>query len=266
MKQEGKKYILKESELKEIIQEMVLTELYNPNDYKANFVNGQPAKYMHTKDLLKAVGNVLGKAPGAVISSLAPEWQQKVQDGDNDVLRWLLGALGASPEGSTGPDYVSDLRSLRAFGGPGWGNGNNYDAHEVFNPQLAVRGIMARATPTYIKGRNGYCARAVRRALQDGGLSCPWGMSARYAKDYVTILKNNGWKEIPVNEAVQPGDVVVVTAFNGHPAGHIAMCVGGGRGVSDFVQNSMLGIKGSGPQACIHTFRYTNINGQQIAR
>ena len=34
MKREGKKYTIKESELKEIIQEMLLMEVYNPNDYK----------------------------------------------------------------------------------------------------------------------------------------------------------------------------------------------------------------------------------------
>jgi hypothetical protein len=260
MKEKGQKYVIRESELKEIIKEMILTELYNPNDYRANFVNGRPAEYRHIKDIGKSVGNILKGIPGALISD---EDKERIQSGDNDFLRWLLGSLNASPEGSTGPDYVPNLTSLRIFGGPGWGKGNNSDAHEVFNPQLAVRGILGRATPRYIRGQNGYCARAVRMALQDGGLSCPWGMNADEAKDYLTVLPNNGWQEIAVNDAVQPGDIVVISAFNGHPYGHIAMCVGGGRWVSDFVQNSMLGINGGVPQGCIHTFRYTNIKGQQ---
>lgn len=257
---EKKKYIIKESELKEIVKEMILMELYDPNDYKDMYTQNYKGRVPNLGDVLNGGWNMIKGIPGAI----TPEsWKEKVQSGDNDFLRWLFGAMGMSQAGSTGQDYLPDLRSLKAFGGNGWGNGNNYDAHEVFDPNLAVRGILGRATPRYIKGQNGNCGRAVRQALNDGGLTCPWGMNGRYAKNYVNILPNNGWQEIAVNMAGQPGDVVVMTEFQGHPYGHIAMCVGGGRWVSDFVQNSMLGINGNVPQGCIHTYRYTNIKGQQ---
>ena len=266
MKHIGKKYIIKESELKEIIKEMIIVEAYNHSDFSANFLDGKtPGKSIAPKDYISKIGQLIGGIPGAVIPD---EYKERIESGDNSVLQWLLGALAGNTAGRTGPDYVPDLRSLKWLGGSGWGNGNNYDAKETFNPRAAAKWLKSHATSHYIKGQNGHCGTNVRAALNYGGLSAPWGMfsASRYASGYASILPSNGWVEIPESQAGQIGDIVVLDAFvtndrkrQKHPYGHIAMCCGNGLWVSDFVQSNMYGINGSVPKNSVHIFRYKNI-------
>ena len=229
MEKEGKKYIIKESELKDIIREMILMEWtaapenrVNPANFKANLMNGQlPSGGAQPKGVLGARTNTNAK----------------------------------------GPDYVPNPGSGKWFGGPGLGKGNNSDAHEVFYPMAAAQYLRAHATPRYVRGQNGHCAKNVKEALNEGGLTCPWGMFklSGSAKGYIKILFSNGWAQISSSEAGQVGDIVVLDAFQGHPHGHIAMCCGSGQWVSDFVQATMYGINGKVPPEVVHVFRYTNI-------
>ena len=267
MEKEGKKYIIKESELKDIIREMILMEWtaapenrVNPANFKANLMNGQlPSGGAQPKEVLTSLSNILRGAPNALIPD---NWKEKVESGDSGFLKWLMGVLGARTNpNAKGPDSVPNLGSGKWFGGPGLGKGNNSDAHEVFYPMAAAQYLRAHATPRYIKGQNGHCARNVREALNEGGLTCPWGMFrlSGSAKGYIKILFSNGWAQINSSEAGQVGDIIVLDAFRGHPDGHVAMCCGNGQWVSDFVQGDMYGINGKVPPEVVHIFRYTNI-------
>ena len=242
----NKKYLIKESELKEIIQEMVLMELYDPNAFTANFKNGQRPQGINTSKLFKMLGDFPKKA-------LPSDWQEKAANGDLGWLgQWLFGSVGAVPDGQGAPDYVPDIATL--------GKGKNYDAHEPLSVSRAVSFIMRKATPYYIKELNGHCATNVRMALNAGGLSLPSGIvPATEAKHYLKILPANGWYRIDKSQAGAPGDVMVLAECNGHPHGHIAMCCGNGLWVSDFKQKSMVGSASPVPENAIFVFRYRNI-------
>lgn len=253
MKEKGRKYLIKESELKEIIQEMILMELYDPADYN-----------MHTKyytgsipnvgDALRGVGNMIKNAPAAIIPD---EWKERVAQGDSDFLQWLLGSLNAQAPGTAGPDF------LRNFFGQPIGQGQNADASQPLNVNTAVNWLKRYAYPKYDKDKCRQCAKYVRMALNRGGLGVPHGMKADSAKYYVNILPANGWEEIPINQAGELCDVVVIdpcidSAKERHPNGHIAMCIGNGVWASDFIQKTMHGLKGTPPPSAIHVYRYKN--------
>lgn len=246
--EKNKKYLIKESELKEIIQEMILMELYDPNAFTANFKNGQRPQGINLGRALDA----LRKVPGKVIPD---DWQEKAANGDwGWFTQWLLGSVGAVPDGQGAPDYVPNIST--GF------KGLNYDAHEPLNVSEAVRWIMANSTPYYIKNKNGHCARRVREALNHGGLSLPSGVvPATEARHYLRILPANGWYKIDKSQAGAPGDVMVMDKCEGHPNGHIAMCCGNGLWVSDFKQKSMVGSATPVDENMVFVFRYRNIVG-----
>ena len=263
MRKVNGKYILRESELKGIIWEEVLREVYNPNDFTGNFLNGQAPKGVKPIEVFRSLGGIFDAAGHAILPN---ETREKIQQGNNDFLKWLLGSLGLSADGSEGPDYLPDVGTLPVFGGNGFGKGNNYDAREVLNVPRACRFALAKATPYYIRGKNGMCAKAVREALNYGGLSLPSGMRAPDAKSYLAVLPSNGWVEIPQSQAGQAGDVMVIDACRigliNHKSGHIALCCGNGRWVADYVHSAqnMYGLKGGPPPLDkVHFFRYKNI-------
>ena len=250
MKKNGKKYVLKESELKEIILETLLLEKYNRMDYK--YMYSDPAMANQNPHTLgDSYDNFTKVTKGIGDMMKGSKWGQKLQDkgyNGNDFLQWFLGNIGLQKAGSAGSDWVPDYNQ--------WGGRTqNADAHEVLNAKRACDFLIgnANAKPT------GWCARHVRMALNRGGLGLPHGMMAPSAKYYLNILPRNGWEEISQSQAGQPCDVIVIDAHKGHPHGHIAMCVGNGRWISDFAQRTVHGLKVPPPVGTCHFYRYKNI-------
>lgn len=260
MEKEKKTYHIRESELREIVREMIAVEavrdlLSEDHEYLRDPASAGkviPKPY----DYLKGVVNVGKGLPRMLIPD---SWKEKVANGNggvgNEFMRWLFGVLGASAEGTAGGDYI-----------PNWGqSGQSQDPEgkTPFKVAQAVRWMQANAYPRYTKGKCGRCARAVRLALLSGGLHAPWGNYAPSAKYYMSILPANGWDEIPVSQAGEPGDVCVIGACvdskgRKHPDGHIAMCLGNGVWSSDFIQRNMHGLAGTPPPSVVKVFRYRN--------
>ena len=256
MKKEGKKYLIKESELREIIQEMLIMELYNPDDYKGMYTPGYQGNAAVPKDYIRGAWNLIKNIPNMAIPD---SWKEKAAEGDRGILQYILGLLGAQKAGTARADF------LPSFGQAFKGEAQNADAHEQLNVNAAVNWLRDHAYSHYVKGKCGNCARYVKRALNIGGLQVPYAMDAGSAKNYYNILKANGWEEIPVNQAGELGDVVVIMPYLDnrgntlHPDGHIAMCIGNGVWASDFIQTSMYGLKGTPPPPDnVHMFRYKN--------
>lgn len=256
MNRKGKKYVLRESELREIIQEMLLMELYNPNDYNAMHTSNWRGKSIQGTDLTRAATGAL-KGAGQFILNTASDVGsaaiQRIDASKNEPLKYLLGHMGLSAPGYAAADYLPNA-------GQGKGQGQDPQGQTPFNVSKACYYIKSKAYPQYIKGKCGHCAKNVREALNYGGLPAPWGMAAGSAADYIRILPANGWHTISPAQAGQPGDICVVGACtdangNYHKHGHISMCVGNGVWVSDFVQRSMYGIIGP-PSNVVFTFRY----------
>lgn len=87
----------------------------------------------------------------------------------------------------------------------------------------------------------GNCAKAVRMALQHGGV--PLSNWPKVAKDYREYLPQYGYQVIEPSNYDEPqvGDIVVLEPHpGGHPAGHIAV-FDGTNWVSDFVQRDHWG-------------------------
>ena len=253
-----KKYVLKESELREIIQEMVLMELYNPDDYKGMYTQNYPGKVPNVGDAANGLWKLISGIPNAIIPDSV---KNAVANGNSDALQWILDVLGAQKEGTAGPDFVKNWWNSKWLGGTGAGvdYGENADAHQQLNVNAACQYIKQIAGPK--PGR--WCARHVRMALNRGGLGLPHGKLAPRAKDYLTILPGNGWDEIPANQAGEPCDVLVVgpcvdSRGGKHPSGHMAMCIGGGVWVSDYVQRTWHGLVGEPPVGTYHFYRYRN--------
>jgi len=262
MGKEKKTYHIRESELREIIREMIAAEaarnlLSEDHEYLRDPASAGkviPKPY----DYLKGVANMAKGIPNLAIPD---SWKEKVANGNgnwgNRGMRWLLDVLGASAAGTAGPDYFKD---------PGQtGESQDPDAKTPFNVAAAVHWLRANALPRYIKGKSGRCAEKVRTAMNTGGLKAPWGnwKLAGSAKGYLSILPANGWDRIPLTRAGEPGDVCVIDACvdskgGQHPDGHISMCVGGGRWLSDFVQKDMYGLVGTPPASAVAVFRYRN--------
>lgn len=226
MKKEGKKYLISERELKEIIQEVSLMEVFNPDDYKDMRGPGD-RKAPLPKDY---IGGALGLAGG------------------------LLGISGSGSSKKNNTTGDSDISFALYKGG-----GSNADAHEPLKVNATVNWLRNNAHT----GTTHWCARYVRMALNAGGLQVPHGMPAPSAKYYMNILPANGWEEIPVNKAGELCDVVVISpcvddSGHNHPDGHIAMCIGNGVWASDFIQRTMHGLRGNPPPSAVHVFRYKN--------
>lgn len=264
MEKKGKKYVIRESELKEIIAEMILLESVDPNMYQANFVNGQPPKSMPLNQYLKKGLNLIKGIPDALVPD---DWKERIAKGDNSFLTWLAGSAGLNLGGQAAADYVPDMRNWRVFGGNYPTSGNNGDAHEIFYVDVACAWLLTHATPYYIKGKNGHCGIWVRTALNEAGMTAPWGMwnIADSAKGYIRILPANGWGEISASEAGQKGDILVIDECTTidtkgkHPHGHIAMCCGPGLWVADYRhgRGNITGLRGTPPQDKVHFYRYT---------
>lgn len=86
-----------------------------------------------------------------------------------------------------------------------------------------------------------YCGRAVRMAMEAGGLSTKG--RPQYGGDYGDFLLKNGWQPIDGSKVpFQPGDICVSHGIGrknkqGHYMGHISM-YDGSKWVSDYVQSS----------------------------
>jgi type IV secretory pathway VirB2 component (pilin)/type IV secretory pathway VirB6-like protein len=87
-------------------------------------------------------------------------------------------------------------------------------------------------------GTYGYCAHAVRLALEAGGVNTTG--HGEYASQYDPLLLREGFKVVSGSNYVpKKGDVVVIHATDGGGAGHIAM-YDGHQWVSDHKQRTML--------------------------
>lgn len=252
MASEKKKYIIKESELKEIIREMVLMEVYNPDDYKGSlYPPGTENKQLPTVgDAINGLGNITQNAFRKIIPQ---SWKEKAAN-KGGFGQWLLGSLGATAAGTAGADYLPNIPQIID------GKSQNADAHEQLNIAAACQFLTSHAHPK----STGSCARYVRRALNHGGLSLPHGMYAPSAKYYYNILLKNGWEIISPQVAGEPGDVVVVddtwslNRRHRYKDGHIAMCYGSGKWASDFFQRTPIGLLYPVPPERVHYFRYKN--------
>ena len=104
-----------------------------------------------------------------------------------------------------------------------------------FNIGAAVAYLNAHAFATYIKGKCGKCAKAVRLSLEAGGIKTnPHPLSA---KDYGSYLRKWGVTEIPTTDYTPiKGDIRVFQNYpSGSPHGHIDM-YNGIKWVSDFIE------------------------------
>ena len=126
------------------------------------------------------------------------------------------------------------------------------------------------------KTSRGQCARAVREALFEGGITVTPpapspGNRAASAADYGPSFEKAGADIVasaqrdlgpadypPANYTPQKGDVIVFERFPGHSDGHTAM-YNGNQWISDFRQNSpwpnQSGAKNYGPSYKIYRFR-----------
>ena len=105
-----------------------------------------------------------------------------------------------------------------------------------FDINKAVETLNNNAYPHYVKGKCGYCARAVRIAIAAGGINTDKRPGS--AKDYEPYMDNWGFQRISqTNYTPVLGDVRVIQSYpGGSRHGHINM-YNGTKWVSDFVEN-----------------------------
>lgn len=250
----NKKYIIRESELKEIIKEMVLMEVYDPSSFNHLYTKNYTGQANpNVGSVLSGAWNLIKGIPNAVIPD---KWKEAAATGNSDFAQWILDVLGAQKAGTAGADWVKDWWNSTKVGGTGAGvdTGANADAHQPLNVAAACQWLRTNAKPKPSK----YCARYVRMALNRGGLGLPHGMPAPWACYYTKILPANGWVPIDASQAGQPCDVVVIDKCPGHPKGHIAMCLGNGQWASDFMQKTVHGLRVPPPVGTMHFYRYRN--------
>lgn len=135
-------------------------------------------------------------------------------------------------------------------------------AGKAWNVTASASWILSHAYPHYIKGLCGGCAKAVRMAIEAGGVSTAGRPIA--AKDYRMFLPRIGFNFVTQifgqaaqaswsNSQAKQGDIAVM---NHGVYGHICMWAGG-QWVSDYLQgNKMWAYSGDG---MCYIFRY---NGQ----
>ena len=166
-------------------------------------------------------------------------------DSDSDSWSDPWGSI-SDPWGNSGDDS-SSLPSEGSGGGNnnggsqgggsqgGGGVNTNPNSYNISN---AVNYLVSHAYPSY-NNNCGYCARAIREALEAGGLSTTGHPVS--ACDYDTFLPKIGFHSVDKNNySPQKGDIIVLEAVEGHPNGHIAM-YSGSKWISDFVQSDMWG-------------------------
>jgi|GEM_PF-6978444 len=104
-------------------------------------------------------------------------------------------------------------------------------ADTSFDVNSAIDTLNNNAEPTYTQN----CATYVREALEQGGIDSSGHPGL--AKDYGPFLEQKGFNSVDNSEIDDPqkGDIVVIQAKDGHPAGHIAM-FNGDKWVSDTEQ------------------------------
>lgn len=107
----------------------------------------------------------------------------------------------------------------------------------AFNVDKAVGYLDQHGTPRYLKGINGHCGTAIRKAIGAGGLTIPLTPSAQ---DFGPPLIKAGFTKVDIG-GTQPytpkrGDVVIYPAWGKHTDGHIQM-YDGKQWVSDFRQH-----------------------------
>ena len=86
------------------------------------------------------------------------------------------------------------------------------------------------------RGEQTYCARAVRLALEAGGVALE---PTRHAWQYGESLIKAGFIALdPTPDTFEKGDVVVIEKFSGSASGHMAI-YDGKNWVSDFVQSGI---------------------------
>ena len=108
---------------------------------------------------------------------------------------------------------------------------------KTFDVVKAVTYLTANAYPEYIREKCGYCARAVRTALEAGGIDT--SERPKYAKDYGPYLKEWGFNTVD-NSSYMPqmGDIRVFQPYEGgNIAGHIDM-YNGTQWVSDYIEKN----------------------------
>ena len=104
-----------------------------------------------------------------------------------------------------------------------------------------------------------YCARAIRMAMEAGGLSTKG--RPQYGGDYGDYLLKHGWERISSSQTqFQPGDICVSHGIgrvnkNGHHMGHISM-YDGSRWVSDYVQSGWKQFKNAKEGTNTFFYRY----------
>lgn len=117
--------------------------------------------------------------------------------------------------------------------------------------QKSVEIILKSAFPRYDKDKCGYCARAVRNAIEGGFGVTIQRPKSNSAKDYGTPCEKVGFKKIftcnagsaieydlkKVQFKPQLGDIAIVQY---EPHGHISM-FSGQKWVSDFIQIDLFG-------------------------
>lgn len=86
-----------------------------------------------------------------------------------------------------------------------------------------------------LKGSTGYCARYVRRALQEGGGYSFTGVVSAYMYHTQNVLASAGFVQIAGNSKWQIGDVMVFNRNSAHIHGHIQIW-DGRNWISDFIQ------------------------------
>lgn len=110
-----------------------------------------------------------------------------------------------------------------------------------FDLTAALQHLRDNAYDHYTREFCGHCARAIRMALEAGGLDTT-GRPA-YAGDYDSFLPTIGFIQVEYGPdyVPQPGDIVVhESTSENRPEGHIAM-YDGANWISDYYQRDMFG-------------------------
>ena len=222
MERERKKYYIRESELKEIIREMVLMESYGP--FTGNYINGQREDPMTINRLMKMGGGLLkgiGDEAGIHPNGLDPrEW---------------IDVRSQDPEGETPFEVQKAVNYL---------NGNAFPAYD---PNTC--GKCARAVCQALKagGLNAPWGNFMRNDAKDYADILP-------ANGWYEINTSFGGEPGDIIVILPCED----TKGGVHPNGHIAMCLGNGQWASDYKQNTPHGLRGNPPLEAVRMFRYRN--------
>lgn len=140
---------------------------------------------------------------------------------------FIGGGDGSADYPYTIAEYDSMVASGLWSGGYVEGSGYTFECLTVtgsynggtYNLNNAISHLASNANGFSI----GYYARYVRQALEAGGM--PIDSSLGSACGYDSWLQSKGFRAVNVTGmyTLQPGDIVVFEALNGHPHGHIAM-------------------------------------------